>query len=541
VQRRTAVSRRWRLAAAGAALLVATTLPTALAFAGNDQAGSYPGAHPVVRTENGRVAGSARSQVTEFLGIPYAKPPVGALRWKAPQPVKAWTGVRDATSFGGSCVQGTGWDPGYDKPTLTEDCLYVNVYRPSAGKARNLPVYVWNHGGGNVGGAGRDVDPTKFVVQSGQIFVTFNYRLGAMGYLATEALDAENPQGAAGNFGLLDQQAALKWVRENIKAFGGDAKNIALAGQSAGAGNNCAQLASPGAKGLFQKVIMESGGCSARTETDAQAQGAAFAVQAGCPDEAAQLACLRARTPAQVLAAQAVVRTSGGVWGNPVLPEDPATLLREHRLTTLPVLIGANSDESQQSVFSAYDYRGKPLTAGGYADLVRSTYGTNADRVLAAYPVGSAWSPTVAWGQVLSDQSACRTQTLRARMAADTKTYTYEFAEKDGPPFTSIWRLGTDYPFGATHVNEMGYLFDYLGTALPVNRDQVDLSTQMITYWSTFAARGNPNAAYSPNWPSYRAGGAIMQLKAPGYGTVPASVVSDQHSCALWNEIAPLV
>jgi len=541
VQRRTSASRRWKFAAAGVAVFVATTTPAAIALAGNGPADPYPGAHPVVRTESGRLQGTARSQLTEFLGIPYAKAPVGALRWKPPQPVQPWRGVRAATSFGGSCVQGTGWDPGYEKPTLNEDCLYINVFRPSTSKGKKLPVFVWNHGGGNTGGAGRDVDPTKFVVQSGAIFVTFNYRLGAMGYLTTKGLNADNPSGAAGNFGLLDQQAALKWVQKNIKAFGGDAKNIALAGQSAGASNTCAQLASPGAKGLFQKAIMESGGCSARTEADALTQGAAFAAAAGCTAEATQVACLRAKTPAQILAAQTAVRISGGVWGNPVLPEDPVTLLRERRLTNLPVLIGANSDESQQSVFGAYDYQGNPLTASTYENLVRTTYGTNAARVLAAYPVGSFWSPTVAWGQVLSDQSACRTQTLRARMAAATKTYTYEFAEKDGPPFTSIWRLGTNYPFGATHVNEMGYIFDYLGTALPFNRDQVDLSTQMITYWSTFAATGNPNAAYSPRWPSYRAGGSIMQFKAPGYGTVPASVISSQHGCALWDEIAPAI
>lgn len=378
----------WRLAAAGVAVFVATTTPAALALAGSGSADPYPGAHPVVRTASGLLEGTAHPQVTEFLGIPYAKPPVGGLRWKAPQPVKPWSGVRNATSFGGSCVRGTGWDPGYEKPTLNEDCLYVNVYRPSAAKGKNLPVYVWNHGGGNTGGAGRDVDPTKFVVQSGMIFVTLNYRLGAMGYLTTGTLKADNPQGAAGNFGLLDQQAALKWVQSNIKAFGGDTKNVTLVGQSAGASNTCAQMASPGAKGLFQQAIMESGGCSARTEATAQAQGAAFAAEAGCSDEATQVACLRAKTPAQILAAQTAVRISGGVWGNQVLPEDPATLLRERRLTNLPVLIGANSDESQQSVFNAYDYQGNPLSAEGYENLVRTTYGTNADRVLAAYPVG---------------------------------------------------------------------------------------------------------------------------------------------------------
>ena len=528
---------------------VATTVPaTALIAARHgshhgpaqqSRGSSYPGEHPVVRTDKGLVRGKASSMVTTFKGIPYAAPPVGQRRWKAPQPAQAWRGVRDATEFGGSCVQGTGWDPGYDQPTLNEDCLYLNVYVPSNARGRDLPVFVWNHGGGNTGGAGRDTNPDKFVTKSGVIYVTINYRLGAMGWLDTASLERANSDGAAGNFGLLDQQAALRWIQRNIGAFGGDEDNVTLAGQSAGASNNCAQLASPGARGLFDRVVMESGGCSARTPAAARASGDQLAAELGCASAATQVACLRGKSPAEVLAAQTKYRQSGPVAGDDVLPTDPLVLLKERRLTRLPVLIGGNSDETQQSVFGAYDYLGNPLTAAQVDDLVASTYPGGADQVRAAYPVGDYWSPTVAWGTIQSDQRACRDQTLRDRMGAATRTYTYEFAEKDGPPFTSIWRLGTDYPFGATHVNELGYLWDYLGTALPFSSDQVELSDQMISYWSTFAKTGRPAPRYAPTWPRYRPGGRLLQFVAPSAEVVAHGDIDAEHNCALWDQVSP--
>ncbi|GGS60585.1 carboxylesterase family protein [Streptomyces griseoviridis] len=536
--------RTFLVAGVSAAVAAATTL-TAMAQAGaesaGDEAASYPGRNPVVSTAQGKLRGEAASMVTSFKGIPYAKPPVGTLRWKAPQPAAKWNGVRDATEFGGSCVQGTGWDPGYDKPTLTEDCLYLNVYRPSNSTKKNLPVFVWNHGGGNTGGAGRDTDPAKFVTRQDAVFVTLNYRLGAMGWLYTDQLNQDNKDGAAGNYGLLDQQAALRWVQQNIRAFGGDPHNVTLAGQSAGARNTCTQLAAPGAKGLFDRVILQSGGCNApaRTRTEAADSGDRFAAELHCPTGTGQLACLRAKSPADILAAQQKVSQNSSVYGTSVLPADPLALLKTGKLTNLPVVVGGNSDESQQSVFGQYDYRGNPLTAAQVGDLIEQTYPEGADRVEAAYPVDEYWSPTVAWGTIQSDQRACRDQTLRDRLAADTRTYAYEFAEKDGPAFTSIWRLGTDYPFGATHVNELGYLWDYLGTALPFSADQVRLSDQMISYWGSFTEDGNPNVRLAPAWPRYTPQGDLLQFQAPSAHRVTYAQIDDEHNCALWNDISP--
>ena len=525
---------------AGMAIAMAVPAAASLATTHREKPGdTYAGQYPVVATKTGPIRGEAKSMVTSYKGIPYAAPPVGELRWKAPQPVQPWHGVLDTTKFGSSCVQGTGWDPGYENPTLTEDCLVLNVYRPTNTKAKNLPVFVWNHGGGNVAGAGRDTNPDKFVTKTDVVYVTINYRVGAMGWLDTSALEASNPDGAAGNFGLLDQQAALKWVQKNISAFGGNPDNVTLAGQSAGGSNTCAQLASPGARGLLDRAILQSGGCSARTPEAARQSGAQFAAGLGCTNSATEVACLRGKSSAEILAAQGKYKQSGPVAGNAVLPIDPLVLLKTGHLTNLPVITGGVSDESQQSVFGAYDYLGNPITEAMYNTLINTTYPNGADQVRAAYPTKDYKSPTVTWGAIQSDQRACRDQTLRDRMAANTKTFVYEFAEKKGPAFTSIWRLNTDYPFGATHVNDLGYLWDYLGTALPFSTDQVDLSDQMISYWSSFATTGSPKAPYAPTWPQYQPQGNLVQLVAPSAKVVTHAAIDTEHNCSLWNAVSP--
>lgn len=388
---------------------------------------------------------------------------------------------------------------------------------------------------------GRDTNPDKFVTREDVVYVTINYRLGAMGWLYTDGLNQENTDGSSGNFSLLDQQAALRWVRTNIRAFGGDPGNVTLAGQSAGARNTCTQLASPSARGLFQRVILQSGGCNAaaRTQEEARVSGDRFAADLGCGTGAGQTACLRAKSPAQILATQGRVAQSSSVFGTAALPKDPFELVKAGTLTKLPVIVGGTSDESQQSIFASYDYRGNPLTAAQVDDLVARTYPGGATAIRAAYPVASYWSPTVAWGAIQSDQRACRDQTLRERMAANTRTYVYEFAEKNGPPFTSIWRLHTDYPFGATHVNDLGYLWDYLGTALPFSTDQVDLSNQMISYWGAFARAGTPNPDLAPNWPKYTSQGDLLQFVAPSAKRVSHAQIDSEHNCAMWDQISP--
>jgi len=257
---------------------------------------------PVVATDLGQVRGVSNGATQQFLGIPYAAPPVGDLRWRPPQEPERWNGVRDATSFGPHCPQVA---TPYGTPSMTEDCLFLNVFTPpktNQGRPHLLPVMFWIHGGGLVVGESDGYDPSNLVAQ-GVVVVTINYRIGELGFLAHSALTAESPKGASGNYGLLDQQAALRWVRRNIRAFGGDPDNVTIFGQSAGGLSVQSQLASPLAAGLFHKAIVESGAYSLQQPSLAAAEaiGAVFAASAGCavPSTAA---CLRS-LPVQVILA----------------------------------------------------------------------------------------------------------------------------------------------------------------------------------------------------------------------------------------------
>jgi para-nitrobenzyl esterase len=495
-----------------------------------------PATEVVVQTDKGAVRGQAKANYTEWLGIPYAAPPVGPLRWKAPQPAASWSGVRDATRPGNACVQGTGWDPGYERPTLTEDCLYVNVYRPhGAADATLRPVFFWIHGGGLRGGAGYDTDPRKFVTQGNVVFVTFNYRLGAMGFLAVPSLSQEDAD-AVGNYGMLDQQAALRWVHANIRQFGGDPEQVTIAGQSAGARSVCMQLSSPSAKGLFVRAIHQSGSCRAVSRATAEETGGRFAAALGCTDPKTAAECLRGKSPADILATQDTIRITSTVHGSVHFPMDPAEAVRTGSFNRVPVMIGQTHDERTQSMFARRDHVGRPVTKSQYADEIRDRYGAHAADVLEQYPVSAYWSPTIALATVAGDERSCTRRTLYGHFAAATPTYAYEFDEQDPPSFVSIWRLNTTFRFGATHVNELGYLFDYLRQALPFSAPQGELSDQMIRYWSTFTRTGDPNGDFVPDWPRYAPEtDEMISLKASG--TTVKTDFADDHRCGFWASI----
>src|SRR5579871_4673593 len=324
---KTTRARRWRRAAifAASAATVAATLVTAITGAAVASPVSG-GANPIVRIDDGLVRGASAAGVDSFLGIPYAAPPTGDLRWRPPRPAAGWTGVRDATAFGPSCPQAP--SPFAPPGPFSEDCLYLNVYAPaSRGGFGGRPVLVWIHGGGLVQDAARDYDGTKLAAD-GVVVVTINYRLGALGFLAHPAL-ASGPGGTAGNYGLMDQQAALRWVRDNIRHFGGD---------PAGGLSVLAQMVSPGARGLFQKAIIQSGSfaLNQRPLADAEAAGEAFAAQAGCPDQTA--ACLR-QLPVSDLVSPNFVEIPGVVDGK-VLTEPIGTALAAGQFARVPVLNG---------------------------------------------------------------------------------------------------------------------------------------------------------------------------------------------------------
>ncbi len=301
------------------------------------------GANPIVRIDDGLVRGTTAGTVDEFLGIPYAAPPTGNLRWRPPAPPASWEGVRDATQFGPSCPQPTVNNPYLPPGPISEDCLYLNVYTPtsrsSSGAGR--PVLVWIHGGGLVQDGARNYDGSKLAAD-GTVVVTINYRLGALGFLAHPAL-ASRPGGPAGNYGLMDQQAALRWVQRNIAQFGGDPHNVTIAGQSAGGLSVLAQMVSPGARGLFQRAIVQSGTFALNQQplATAEAAGQTFATAVGCPDQSA--ACLR-NVPVSDLVSKFGVEIPGVVDGS-VLTQPIGTALARGQFARVPVINGITHDE----------------------------------------------------------------------------------------------------------------------------------------------------------------------------------------------------
>ncbi|USQ86828.1 carboxylesterase family protein [Streptomyces phaeoluteigriseus] len=514
------------------------------------------GARPVssvVQTADGKVRGTHRTGYDAWLGIPYAADASGAGRWKAPRPVAKWSGVRDATSFGDRCAQNSGWDPGYERTITTEDCLDLNVYVPDTARAK-APVLVWIHGGGFTGGAGQDTNPRQFVTQTGSVVVTVNYRVGVLGTLNLPQLQAESKDGP-GNYGLLDQQAALRWVQANISRFGGDPKSVTIAGQSAGAGSVCDHLASPTAKGLFARAVIMSGGCNLQSAASGQAQSTAFVEETGCATAADVLVCLRTKPAADLLAAQKKAGVSPSVGGR-AFPVNPGTAVQTGAFNRVPVMLGQTDSERGLSTFQNYDYLGKPMTAAQYEAAVRSAYGANAEKVLAEYPLSNYGTPGEAWTDAQNGSTSHTRRQLMGTFSKWVPTYAYEFAESDTPHFASIHLIqqqsaaARDFPFGgAIHVDDLGYLWDYLGQTLPYDDDQLELSRQMITYWGRFTASGDPNGSGTPSWPTFSdRGGVLMSLSAcdtsPASGDAPAACskasqdFAENHNLAFWQSLS---
>jgi len=540
----------WRhvpLAAACCAALAALTLTaagatTATAGAATAHAGS--GGAPIVRTDDGAVRGMTAGTLDEFLGIPYAAPPTGNLRWRPPQPPAEWQGIRDATQFGPSCPQ----PPSLSVPgPFSEDCLYLNVYTPTLpggdeGGDGRLPVLVWIHGGGLTQDAGRNYDPAKLAAD-GVVVVTINYRLGALGFLAHPAL-ASRPGGPAGNYGLMDQQAALRWVQDNIEAFGGDPGNVTIAGESAGGLSVLAHLVSTGSRGLFQKAIVESGAFALNQQplATAEAAGEAFATAAGCPGQSAQTAACLRNLPVANLVTPNFVEIPGVVDGK-VLTEPIGTALAAGRFAHVPVLNGTNHDEERLFVSlgitvsqgtDVFIPEHNQVTPGGYQGDIAVALGVPAARaaaIAAEYPLAAYSSPNVAFSALVGDASfACPALQIDTLTSQRVPTYAYEFNDDNAPqPFT---RPGLVPPV-ATHTSELQYLFDLPNAPFPapLSADQQALAASMRAAWANFAATGNPASAAVP-WPAFSDSAQMLSLVPP-----QPQLETDfaaRHHCAFW-------
>jgi para-nitrobenzyl esterase len=524
---------RWAARArAGALAAGVCALLTSGTAAGASAAPAPQGLGPVVVTSNGAVRGMTAGSTDEFLGIPYAAPPVGQLRWRPPQPGPSWHGIRDATAFAPHCAQ-----PGtqFGVASTAEDCLYLNVFRPARarpGGVRGLPVMVWIHGGGLVTGESDDFGPAG-LVSRGVIVVTINYRLGALGFLAHPAL-ASYPGGPSGNYGLMDQQAALRWVRRDIGRFGGNPRDVTIFGESAGGLSVLSQLASPGARGLFARAIAESGAYNLDQPSlsTAESAGEAFATQAGCASQTA--ACLRSLPVTTILANESQGPGFPDVDGR-VLTQTLRAAFASGQFNRVPVINGTNHDEQRLFAGQA-ELAGQPVTAANYVDSLASTFGisTGIAAVIAAqYPLSAYPSAPVAFSAAVTDAFyACPALTTDNLLSAYVPTFAYEFNDENAP---EIFLPPVSFPYGAAHASELQYLFSLPGAPFPspLSPQQQQLAAAMKQYWTSFAGRGVPFSPAGPAWPRFDATSQRMQSLIPPQPQTEAGFATGHH-CAFW-------
>ena len=442
-----------------------------------------------VKLDTGLVSGipGTSADVRVYKGIPFAAPPVGNLRWKAPQPTAHWDGVRKADQFGPRCMQGGG--PG-GQP-MSEDCLYLNVWSPATSVPERRPVMVWSYGGAFTGGAGSTPGyDGEALARKGVIVVTYNYRLGPFGWLSHPELSKESGHNASGNYGLMDLTAALQWVHRNIKEFGGDPQRVTIFGESAGGGLVAAMVGSPEGKGLFQRAISESaswiGTRIAPMMTLREAEDAGVKVAAALG--AKSLADLRA-VPAEQL--QKDGRGTPRMIDGWYIKEDLSTTFTRGRQKEVDVLLGSNKDEGTFAFFGL----GK-LNAQQFADQSRERFGDLADAFLKLYPAGSDAEAHASELTAFRDDLTWQMRTWAALQArrASARAYVYYFTHE--PP------VAAGQPNrGASHTTEIPYVFNIPGR-LWTDADRT-LADTMSSYWVNFATTGDPNGKGLPPWPQY--------------------------------------
>jgi para-nitrobenzyl esterase len=527
------MTRAWRTRIRlGAAAVVLGVLGAAAPFASASTLGAQRGAglvNPVAITANGAVRGLATGSVDKFLGIPYAAAPVGALRWQPPQPAARWSGVRDATKFGPHCPQ---LASPFGQASTSEDCLYLNVFTPERRPpASRFPVMVWIHGGALVTGESDDYDPTALVAH-GVTVVTINYRLGALGFLAHPALADAN--GQSGDYGLMDQQAALRWVRRNIARFGGNSHNVTVFGESAGGLSTLAQVASPQARGLFERAIVESGSYNLTQASLAAAESAgdAFASKVGCADQTA--ACLRSLPVSTILANEDAAGYTPNI-NSEVLPETLGTAFATGKFNRVPIINGTNHDEWRLFV-ALSQLEGNSVTAANYQSMISSTLGVPAAVaaiIAAEYPLSAFPSPSVALGAVGTDAIfACPALSIDQSVSKFVPTFAYEFNDENAP---ELFLPPVGFPYGAAHASEIQYLFGLPAATFPqaLSGQQQQLARIMQSEWTSFAKIGFPFSLGSPFWPPFTSRTQTMQsLVPPAPGTETDFATS--HSCGFW-------
>ena len=481
-------------------MLVLSVLSTTAAPQGTDCTASAD----IVCIEQGPIRGTIEGQTLAFKGIPYAQPPVGPLRWRPPQPAERWVSVRDGSRYGAMCPQFVGQEIKGE-----EDCLYVNVWRPREKPDSPLPVMVWLTGGGNHSFSGQGSPVFGGVVYNGEqlvpegvVFVSYNLRLGALGFLAHPALDAERPERISGNYGSLDQIAMLRWVQRNIAAFGGDPSRVFLFGTSAGGGNICALMTSPLSRGLMHGVAMQSSvpaGCELQTLSDAEnGTGQRVVKTLGCDGVADVAACLRGKTMTEVVSAvpgnfSVLARIYGPNMDGHVFPDQPINLITQGRYPPMPAIIGNTTEET----LIWADTAGQVTDEATYGAAIDKVFDAAArSQIFALYPSSAYLSPRRAFAQITTDaQFTCKSRSVARALshAQNQPVYRYLFNHvlENDPRLKTV---------GAAHTVEHMFLFAWQGSYQPIENDRA-VQRQMVRYWTRIAKTGNPNGGGDPEWP----------------------------------------
>lgn len=473
----------------------------------------------VIQLDSGPVRGVVGNDgIAVFKGIPYAAPPVGDLRWKEPQPVEPWTEIRPCLQEGPVCTQ-VPWPYEFAKefynfPNQSEDCLYLNVWTPAKEAGEKLPVMVWIHGGAFVLGAGsQSLYDGRKLAGKGVVVVTFNYRLGPLGFMAHPLLSAESPHGVSGNYGLLDMIEALKWVQRNIEGFGGDPGNVTVFGQSAGGASVCCLLASPLAKGLFHRAIVESGGFfsmgflttkSGDTLQDAERFGQRISAELGCDKAGDELAALREKSAQDLLTAfqKVEAETPGALSTGPmvdgyVLPDKPQNVFAQGKQHKVPLLIGTVADEGTLFVGK------QEMTPAQYDEMLKGIFGAHAGEVAALYPAGAGARDAYVkmfTGLGFAGPSRHAAECM-ARDGMPVYVYRFSYVSTTDPVRAAM---------GAYHGSEIAFVFgssllDFAGSEVKA------LCASVMNYWTRFAATGDPNGGSEPAWPPFKAGSDVYQ------------------------------
>lgn len=489
-----------------------------------------------IRVDGGQVTGTPTPQWTYgirlFRGMPYAAPPVGDLRWRAPRPVTPWQGVKAADHFSAVCMQpatdteGNAWREGLTP--MSEDCLYINVWTPAQSANANLPVMVFIHGGGNTRGAASENQyDGAYLAKKGVVFVSFNYRMNVFGFLAHPDLTRESEHHSSGNYALLDQIAALQWIQRNIANFGGDPKTVMIFGHSAGASNVNSLMASPLAKGLFQRALAQSGNSlsSRTTLADAEKAGAKFGESLG----SSSIAELRRKSAEDIL--KAPRSQMGQVVDGWVLPQDVYSIFAAGKQNDVPLIVGSVANDTPGA-------GNAPTKAAAVPDYAKRTFGDLSDTYLKLYPAKTDAEAAKSGLEFRSNSAmaAARTWAQLQTKTGKSKAYWYLFSHVSPMPDGLIWGGRPALDWGAYHGSEIVYVFN----AFPLQDwawRPVDLKVgdTVSSLWVNFVKTGNPNGAGLPEWPTYDASSDIMLKIGDTVKAQPAPSKSALQFISEWN------